>query len=159
MLHTLKVNLVVFKCICKKCFYEFESYNLSEFVYGARIIYTKDRKYSALINFLEDDTYEQVKDILSEYIKKKNFSTKTKIEYFRKVLGLVCDPINGIELDTSSKIYCPNCLSIEIDRYDTNPRRFIEKEIPLVTHERWDKLNANEKRELLFTAFKKLEKQ
>lgn len=151
-----KTVLAVFRCICKECLNEFDFYDLPDFLYGERLIRTKGGSDFALVKCIEDKTFQEVSEINDEFFENKDVSDNVKYDSFDKVFGLSCDPINGRELDFSVGVICPKCGSTEVDRFEYSPRKTIEIDVNLVSHNRWESKDDDEKRNLIFSTLKKM---
>jgi hypothetical protein len=141
-------NLIVFEAHCLPNGHEFEFYDFSDFVYGERLIHTKDGQHFALLTLDDDETVKEVERLLDEIYPGK-FDEIERAKYFNQVFGLTCDPVNGEELDASVGIVCPVCKTTEVSHRESTPRRFRSFSIPLISHEKWSKLNHEQKRLLL----------
>lgn len=146
-----KVILAVFKCFCKNCSNEFDTYDFSDFFYGQRLIRTKDGNNFSLVKCIEDKVFNEISEINDLFFKNKNIPDTVKYKCFDKVFGLSCDPIDGRELDFTVGVICPNCRSKEVDRTEYTPKKTIEMFVNLVSHCRWDRMNNNEKKNLIFS--------
>ena len=154
-----KVILGVFKCVCTVCSEQFDFYEFSDFIYGERLIRTKNGKDFVLVKCYEDPFFKEVGEISDEFFKNKTVTETIKSEYFDKIFGLAFDPINGNELDASVGAVCPNCNSQKINRYEYDPRKKIEMYVNLASYNEWGKKTQKEKRCLIHSALRELFKE
>ncbi|MBN2878393.1 MAG: hypothetical protein JXN65_02075 [Clostridia bacterium] len=148
----IKLKLRVLQTTCKKCKFGFESYYLSDFTYGQRLLLSKDGKYYSYINLIEDKVYDEVEDIISIIINHSNIKlSKTELaDCLRQVFYLACDTIKGIQIETArGKRRCPKCGTDEIEYCPEDHIFCEEKTFKVVSHNDWNKLSAIERFELI----------
>jgi hypothetical protein len=144
---TVERNLTEFEAHCLPNHHDFEAYDFSDFVYGERIIRTKDGQRFALLT-LDDMVVQEVGRLLDEiYLGKLD-----EIEiatHFDQVFGFTCDPLEGSGLDASVGIVCPVCKSSQISHRDFIPPRFKVFMIPVISHEHWSSRNQEQRRSIM----------
>lgn len=151
-------KVVAFKTICDSCKHEFETYDLSEFAYGERILLTEDGLNYAYIHCIESPAFREVSsmvdDVLGTNDKNWRFASKRTV-CFNKVFGATCDKINSKLLDASrTKRRCPICGYDETSRWEFNPVKFVELELNEVTHVDWNQMEYAEKKEVVMSSLK-----
>ena len=114
----IKLKLRVRTGTCKECRSSVESYHLSDFTYGERLLLTKDGMNYSYINLLEDKVYNEVEKIICIIMNESNtnLSKAELANYLRKVFYLACDTINGVPIETARGTRrCPNCGTQDIE--------------------------------------------
>lgn len=152
----LKIILEVFKCICNKCSFKFDYYDFPDFLYGERLIRTKDGQDFALARCYKDNVFEEVGKINDEFFKEKSISESIKNEAFDKIYGYACDSINRKKLDASIGVICPNCKSSDVNRFEYDPIKKEELEVKLISYKKWNTLSNVEKKKLIFSKLQEL---
>jgi hypothetical protein len=141
-------NLTVFEAHCLPNEHEFEFYGFSDFVYGERVIRTNNGQHFGLMTLDDDEVVKEVGKLLDEiYLGKLDEIERAK--HFNQVFGLTCDPLNGEELNASVGVVCPTCKTTQVSYRDFTPPRFRSFSIAVISHEKWSKLNHEQKRLLL----------
>jgi hypothetical protein len=125
-------------------------YVLAGETYG-RLLGTTPCHELAEFNSREDPVFDEVGELVDELLRRDS------PECFRRVLGVACDPApSGHLYDFTGKIWCPVCGSPNVHYWPDNPFQFEVVDLPHVTHEQWQRLTDEEKRERLREALRKV---
>lgn len=154
-----KVDLEVFRCECKSCGKQSDTYRFSDFEYGRRLLRTEDGIDFGLVICYEDKVFEEVGKMVDSFCKEMNFPKFRELklaEYFDKVFGLTCDPINGKKIDASKLPTCKYCGSSNHETFEYQPPRFIDLEVPVITHDLWEEKSESEKETIINSALEKI---
>jgi hypothetical protein len=103
------------------------------------------------MNGLSDSVYAEVDQLLKCLIKAKQLSDSEQTEILQSFFGAACDPASdGTPYRMFLNPQCPQCRASTIEDWKIlEPPRFIEKEIPHVTHSKWNALNNEDKIQIL----------
>jgi hypothetical protein len=151
-MNTIERNLIVFEARCLVNQHEFEVYEFSDFVYGERLVRTVDGQEFALLtthDLVAKETGRLLDDIYHNQLDERD-----RAAHFNRVFGLTCDPLNGKQLDASVRIICPICQTSQVSHWETKPRRFRSFSIPVISHEKWSKMNHEQQRLLIEKALR-----
>lgn len=141
-----EVSVEISESTCVICGSKRETYNLSGFLYGIRLLLTKDGKYYAYLNCFEDAAFNEVDLLMKDIIGSKNMAQEQKNECFNKIFGFACDDVNGSKIDASRlKIACLVCGSEQVELKEDFPPTIKKVRIPIVTHESWSKIDKEKK--------------
>lgn len=137
---------------CSKCKKKNTFLYLSDFAYGERLIRIDEAKKYVYINLLEDkilSDYEKlVRAILKEYNYEINEETISNI--INKTFGIACDKIMGNKIDFShNEEKCSYCFSNDFDSIMAEPETILDISVPVITHEQWNVLSENKRKELI----------
>lgn len=139
----VKKKLVAFRTICNNCGHDFETYDLSDFSYGERILLTEDGIDYAYLNCIDDEVFMEIDNIIK--LNLNDFETGS-LKTFNQVFGIACDKINEKTIDASrEKRSCLKCNSSKLSWWEYEPPKVIEKSIYLITYNDWSKLSYEEK--------------
>jgi hypothetical protein len=154
-----EVTLEVFRCECRNCGKQSEIYRFSDFEYGRRLLRTEDGIDFGLEICYKDKVFEEVEKMVDSFyegVDIPNFRELKLAEYFDKVFGLTCDPINGKKIDASKLPTCKYCGSSNKETFEYQPPRFIDLEVPLITHDLWEQKSESEKQIIINSALEKV---
>jgi len=151
------VKLTLAHARCSKCGYERILYFMSDYSYGERIISTEDGKLCAYVNLLEEKIIPEVEEIC------KGIFSEMNIEISKNNLGrivskmyiITCDKLGGQDIDSTPSWKCSNCLDGEMKEDKLFGEKIMEIEMPYITHEEWDSLNKDRKKQLIEDELKK----
>lgn len=152
----IKVRKEVVRCdMCKRTK---DFLYLSDFSYGQKLVYFNSNTELAFINLLEDEVFikyeEMVKDILNS-----NGVTYTSEEvgkFVNKSFGVTCDSLYGMNIDFSiGQKKCMYCGSIKFEKNMIEPESMTEIIVPVVSHEKWETLDDNQKKEIILSELKR----
>ncbi len=148
MIEKTVVKVTVARVKCNRCKFERTLYFMSNYSYGERVVTTKDGKYCAYVNMLEDSTISEIEKFCDEiFIDKKISMSRNKISRIvAKIYGITCDNINGEKIDTSTNWKCSNCENGELEEDKDYGERLIDLEMKYVSHDNWNLLKEHEKR-------------
>jgi hypothetical protein len=126
---------------CKNCGRPNKFIYLSDFSYGQRLIRINAGTEYVLIDLTGDPIFEELYNSTIEVLTKFNFKAEEHeiAEIWNRMLGICCDPINGIEIDTSlgTKVRCFYCGSNEYETFLLEPVQFVDTEVWIPTHNNW----------------------
>ncbi len=151
---TVKVRIE--EALCKQCGEKKSFYYLSDYSYGERLVMTKDLKYYAYVNLIEDKAFDELEKYIKLILECYNITLSEKLlaKCINNLFGITCDAINNQPIDTASRD--DKCLSCGNDNFGQNISEAIEDiEIPSVTHMQWDRLNEDEKINVIKKELKK----
>lgn len=139
--------------LCSKCGKAKEFLFISDFAYGESLFeYGGGRKY-AYINFLEDSVYNEFIALVNE-IMAANDKKNTKNMPMQELFSIACDPISNFPIRFWEKSRCDYCDSCNFESIMIKPTEFIDVEVPVVTHEKWECLDYIQKREKIEEALR-----
>jgi len=142
--------------ICKTCGDKREVYYLSDFLYGEKLLRTEDGKHYVYLNCFDDTAFDEIELILKSIFANKNLSQEKEIEYFNKIFGISCDSVNGVKIDGSkTKIACLSCGSEQLTINEKFPPEMVQRILPEVTHNLWDQMDKQMKKQAILSEFKK----
>ena len=144
------------EALCKQCGKKKSFYYLSDYSYGERLVKTKDFKHIAYANLIEDKAFEELEKYIRLILECHNITLSEKLfaKCINDLFGITCDAIKNQPVDTASKD--DKCMFCENDDFGQNVSETIEDiEIPSVTHLDWDRLNEDEKINLIKKELKK----
>ena len=144
---------------CKKCHAPKAFLYLSDFSYGQRLVFINGATEYAFINLIEDEVYNEFKDMVKEVLKEENAEvSEEKInEIVNLIFGEACDCINGYAVDfNKSQKQCTKCGSVEFERNMIEPESLVEIQAYLITHTSWKSKSESEKKEMLRNKLKSL---
>ncbi len=141
-----EVSVELSEGICENCGNKREVYNLSGFLYGIRLLLTKDGKYYAYLNCFEDAAFNEVDLLMINIIGNKTMTQEQRSDCFNKIFGIACDSVKGSKIDASRlKVACLICGSEQVELKETFPPTIKKVQIPIVTHESWNQMDKEEK--------------
>lgn len=149
----MKLETYLYKCAtCNK---EFNDVELQEGSYGEFILRTSNNEM-ALLKSLSSKEFDEVAEIVNHNPAAQSWNKFKKAEVIQNVFGITCDQSpTGKTYHIGKLPICPNCKSNNIASWQPlNPPQFIEKDIPSVTHNTWNKLTQKEKEEKINIAIK-----
>ncbi|QNU65408.1 hypothetical protein EHE19_010705 [Ruminiclostridium herbifermentans] len=144
------------EALCKQCGKKKSFYYLSDYSYGERLVMTKDLKCYAYANLIEDKAFEELEKYIKLILECHNITLSEKqiAKCINDLFGITCDYIRNQPIDTASRD--DKCLFCGSDEFGQNISETIEDiEIPSVTHTAWDKLNEDEKINVIKKELKK----
>ena len=145
----IKIKLIVVHAKCSNCGTERILYFTSNETYGERVVFTKSGKKCAYVNLLNENIAQELEKHCTELYHKKgiNISSSKLARIVSTIYGITCDEINGEKIDTISNTKCPNCLERKLVEDDDYGEQLVEIETFKVTHNLWQTLGDNEKKE------------
>lgn len=154
---TIKVRKEVIRC--KKCHTPKAFLYLSDFSYGQRLVYINEATEYAFINLIEDEIYNEFKNMVKELLKEENaeVSEEKTNEIVIVTFGEACDCINGYAVDfNKNQKQCTKCGSVEFERNMIEPESIEEIKAYPITHTNWKIKSESEKNEILRNKLKSL---
>ena len=157
----MNINIRVIREVlrCSKCKKTSEFLYLSDFSYGERLIRFGDKQY-AYINLIEDDTFNNFEKLLIGILKQYDHeSDKEEIaNILNETFGIACDKISGSRIDFSrNEEICSYCSSTDFDNIMVEPETDLDIDVPVITHEQWNILSTDNKKELIENELKQKE--
>jgi len=142
------IKLIVAHAKCSNCGYERVLYFTSGYSYGERIVSTKDGKFCAYANLLEENVIPELTKICNDIFYEKNINiSKNNIgRIVSKIYPITCDDINGQKMDDIPSWKCSNCFEDKMEEDKLFGEKVMEIQIPYVAHKTWDLLDKNIKR-------------
>ncbi len=143
------LKLTVARAKCQKCGFERILYFMSDYSYGERLITTREGKYCAYVNLLEESIIPEIKKYCNEIFVDNNISiSQNKVaRIISNVYGITCDDINGEKVDTSASWKCSNCEEGQLEEDKDYGEKLLDVEATYVSHDNWSQLNEYEKRQ------------
>ncbi|HEY3415813.1 MAG TPA: hypothetical protein VGM23_02920 [Armatimonadota bacterium] len=133
----------VYRCQCRNCATEYEMYRFSDFSYGMWLLQTVDGRDYAYLECFDNPDF----DDLSRHIKKlyPQLTDTDQAHWLHRILGEVCDPINGKPLDVLLGLKCPSCGSTDVKELDAHAQSSTKLSIPVVTFTNWRQKSETKK--------------
>jgi hypothetical protein len=130
------------------------TYVLAGETYG-RLLGTTPSHELVEFNSWEDPVFDEMINLVRELLG-PGPRTST-LNCFGLVLGAACDPAPSGQLyDFTGKIWCPICGSPNVQYWPDDPFQFEVIDLPHVTHQGWQQLSQDEKRERIREALRKV---
>ena len=147
----ININLTVARVRCSKCGHERIIYFMPDYSYGERIISTKDGKLCAYANLFEEKIIPEVEEICKGIFSERNIDiSKNKLgRIVSKMYTLTCDKLGGEDIDSTPNWKCNNCLDGEMEDDKVFGEKIMEVEMPYITHEVWNLLKSDRKKQLI----------
>lgn len=145
----IKLKLTVAHGKCLNCGTERILYFTSNATYGERIVSTKSGKKCAYANILSENIIQELKKYCTELCLENGISISSRklARIVSSIYGITCDEIDGEKIDTIPNTKCPNCLErklVEDDKFGEQLKEIVAVE---VTHNSWEMLKDNERKE------------
>jgi len=155
---TIKIRVRKEVVRCDMCKRTRDFLYLSDFVYGQKLVYFDSNTEFAFINLLEDEVFfkyeEMVKDILNS--NSVTYTSEDVGKFVNKSFGVACDPLYGMNIDFSiGQKKCMYCGSTKFERNMIEPESLTEIIVPVVSHAKWETLDDNQKKEIIFSELKR----
>lgn len=146
---TMKFKITVAHGKCLNCGTERILYFTANSTYGERIVFTKSGMQCAYANLLSENIVQELEKYCAELCLENgiNISSGKLAGIVSSIYGITCDEIDGEKIDTIPNTKCPNCLERKLVEDDKFGEQLKEIEAPVVTHNSWEKLGDNEKKE------------
>ena len=154
----IKVSLRKEVVRCEVCKSQKEFYYLSDFLYGKRLVYSKNGGVLAFIDMINDPSYSEYYEIAEDILNKYEKSlTKEDISSFvNKSFGEICDLINDEKVDLSaSQRVCKKCGSTKFEKNMCESASVVEVELPVISHTEWYKKEIEQKRNIVVRLIEK----
>lgn len=148
----IKFKLTVAHGKCLNCGAERILYFTSNATYGERIVSTKSGKKCAYANILNEKIIQELEKYCLELYSKDgiNISSSKLARIVSSIYGITCDEIDGEKIDTIPNTKCPNCLERKLIEDDKFGEQLKEIEAYEVTHNFWERLGNNERKEIIY---------
>ncbi len=144
----IKLKLIVVHRKCLNCGTERIMYFTSYATYGERIVSTKSGKKCAYADLLSDNIIQELKKYCAELCLENGISISSYelASIVSSIYGVTCDEVDGEKIDTIPNTICPNCFGnmVEDDKFGEQLK---EIEAVEVTHNSWEMLEDNERKE------------
>jgi len=136
---------------CAKCQHSFKASGISGFLYGLFIMRSPETGEEVLLDAIEDPVYNEVSDILEIEFSTSEIDNFDSASVLQEIFGIACDPDSKENLFKIGGIpKCPQCGSDEVAFWEApEPPEMVEKQIPSVTHNKWNALDHNQKVNLI----------
>ena len=140
------MKLQIFRYRCAACRKWFEAPEIREYAYGEFLLRSNSGEIRYL-NAILDGVFSEVDSLISLDSRVITFDKFRRAELLHDIFGLACDP------DSTGGIFriCrnPRCPACELDSVaeweSTEPPRYIDIDVPEVSHLEWEELNDDEK--------------
>jgi hypothetical protein len=147
------MRLQTFRYHCGACGQWFESPAIGGFAYGEFLLRSESGEMRHL-NANLDPTFDEVDRLI------RNDPRAAKLDKFRRadvlnyVFGITCDKDSlGNEFRIGLEARCLRCDERDIIEWESvEPPKYIDLEVPAVTHEAWSTLQETEKQSLISSA-------
>lgn len=145
----IKIKLTVAHGKCLNCGTERILYFTSNATYGERIVSTKSGKKCAYANILGENIIQELEKYCVELCMEYGISiSSNKLgRIVSSIYGITCDEVEGEKIDTIPNTKCPNCLERKLIEDDKFGEQLKEIEAVEVTHNSWEMLGDNERKE------------
>jgi len=142
------MRALYFEYGCGHCGKMFLGLGLPEQSYGLFLLVTQGGE-TAFLNSFDDQVYDEFKALFNE--QKPHFfwiNDQNWVEVFHWIFKINCDPSPlGFDYWSGQLPWCPHCGSHEIKTCkEANPRQ-ISDVLPVVTHNRWNRLSLEQKKQ------------
>jgi len=149
----LKLDAV--PALCEDCRTTRSIYHFPSFLYGSGFAYTEDGRRYVFVNYLEDPAYEQVDQIVKKMLGETVSSDRSNA-CLRAAFGAACDPLDGIATDAARETpSCQSCGSGRLTALPEAPQEMALVELPIVTHDAWDRLDDAAKEALVLNVLRR----
>ena len=124
-------------------------YFTSNATYGERIVSTKSGKKCAYANILSENIIPELEKYCAELCSENGISISSSklARIVSSIYGITCDEVDGEKIDTIPNTKCPNCLERKLVEDDKFGEQLKEIEAFEVTHNSWEMLEDNERKE------------
>lgn len=148
----IKLKITVARGKCLNCGTERTLYFTSNAAYGERIVATKSGKKCAYANILSENIIRELEKYCAELCMENciNISSSKLARIVSSIYGITCDEIDGEKIDTIPNTTCPNCLERKLVEDDKFGEQLKEIEAFEVTHNAWELLGDNERKEKIY---------
>lgn len=145
----IKLKLTVAHAKCLNCGTERILYFTSNYTYGERVVSSKSGKKCAYVNLLNENILQELEKYCSQIYQENGISISSSklARIISNIYGITCDEIGGEKVDTIPNTKCPNCLERKLVEDEKFGEQFKEIEAFEVTHNAWEILGDNERKE------------
>lgn len=143
----MRLQLVMFKCA--ECTHPFKSPRKLGNSYGEFVLYSGVDAELVYLDALGDPVYQEVGLMVASNTRLAGRGASKVAEALQQVFGeLACEPGNaGNPFKIAGMPVCPRCGSQEMKSWEaTEPAEYVEQEVLMVTHIRWNQLRDVEKK-------------
>jgi len=129
---------------CSKCKEPKSFLYLSDFTYGERLVFSNEGLPCAFARLSDDTTYLEYEKLVRQILwdKQLNISEEETLKLIIETFGITCDEINNCKVDFSqNQKKCSFCGSLNFDSKMIESETFITIELPLVSHNEWNKMD------------------
>ncbi|WDI42663.1 hypothetical protein [Bremerella sp. P1] len=104
-----------------------------------------------------DPTFTEVDRLIGNDPRAESLDQFKRADVLNNVFGVACDKDSkGHDFHIGLKARCTHCKQRKIIVWESiEPPKYVEKEVPHVTHETWSALKESEKQSLISTALDK----
>jgi hypothetical protein len=142
--------LILIKYTCKRCETTYKTPGLSLNSYGEFLMRSIGGSF-VYLDAISDPVFAEMDELLREVCNSKKLNESQYSGLLKNFFGLACDlDSEGNEYGIKNRPICPNCGFNEPSFWDeVYPYEFVDMNVPIVTHNRWEKLTKLEKLNLL----------
>ena len=145
------IKPVLFEYDCASCGRSFLSPGLPDQAYGL-LLFRTNKGEVALLEAFKDKAFEEFEHLFDQVKKKFSWIDKTNdTKIFQSSFNVSADlSPSGNVYDISEEPMCPYCGSRHMASWiQTDPLQVGEKDLPVITHENWNRLSIEEKKALI----------
>ena len=145
----MKIKLRKEELLCSNCGKPRTFYYLSDYSYGERLVLINHGTGYAYMNMIEDDVYDDFSILLKCILDERSIvlAQSDFAEVLNSLFGISCDNIGGVPIDFSYNMEkCLSCGSVKFDSKIDGAEKMAEVDLPVITHESWNLINDEEKR-------------
>lgn len=139
------ITLEALRCMCRDCGGKSEVYDLGQVKNGAGL----GPGYHD-----NDPVFWEVAHLVDILCNEKGFSPRQQDELFKAAFIASCDPIDGHNVSFLRNPFCRFCGSenVQVDEHD--PPRFVEKDLPYISHSHWLQREPRERAEIVLKSLR-----
>ncbi|MCK5944077.1 MAG: hypothetical protein KAI24_18980 [Planctomycetes bacterium] len=145
---------LITKVLTCRCGHRHEDGTLSPFAYGEFLLRSARDGTRRHLYAIDNPVYDELLQRIAAHPRYRDRSKDDRADAVQRVFGITCDgSLGSTDLRIRRGPKCPMCGSDEVvDWVIPDPPRFIECEIPSVTHDGWSRLSEAEKQAMLDAA-------
>jgi hypothetical protein len=144
------LKLIMYEYICKRCNISYKTPGLSLNSYGEFLMRSIGGSF-VYLDAISDPVFAELEELIREVCTSKKLNESQYSDLIQSLFGLTCDldPEDN-EYSIMNRPICPNCGFNEPSCWDeVYPYEFVDMNVPVVTHNHWEKLTKLEKLNLL----------
>jgi len=110
------------------------------------------------LNVLEDSIFSEVESIIERSEKVSSLSKYERVDLFQKIVGVAYDENEcGNSYGIDAEPECPFCKKHAVRKsIATNPPEYVEMQVPMATHHKWDNLSQVDRERLVGEKLRRL---
>lgn len=146
-----------YKYTCANCNKDFLVDMLpGDYNYGTFLLRSEGLDNIAYLDSFSDQVFNEFKNLLYGFLVHITNEIK-KVDIFQNLFGICCDPDkDGSLFNIRIEPKCPFCGMRKILKFTSlNPSKLIKKDIPIITHNKWNSMKKEQKINLIDNILKK----